>query len=181
MVTTLGHRLTLRLVLLGLAAILCAAPAAAASLPATGVLSTGRPDPVLTPGAINPAVTQQTIRMTICKTGWTEAMRPSSSYSNRVEKLQLVEYGYEDRDRSHYEEDHFVALEIGGALRDPKNLWPEPQHIRIPGQPDLGALTKDRFENWLHREVCAGRLSLASAQLRTTRDWVKYWRSAGQP
>ena len=174
MAPTRGFRVCLQLAIVGLAAILLAAPAAAASVPATGVLATGRPDPVLTPGAINPTVTQRTIRVTICKTGWTEAMRPSSSYTNRIEKLQLVEYGYEGRDRSHYEEDHFIALEIGGALRDPKNLWPEPQHIRIPGQPDLGVLTKDRFENWLHREVCAGRLSLASAQLRTTRDWVKY-------
>src|SRR2546423_12246170 len=27
---------------------------------------------------------------------------------------------------SDYEEDHFLALELGGAPRDPRDLWPEP-------------------------------------------------------
>jgi hypothetical protein len=28
---------------------------------------------------------------------------------------------------SEYEEDHFIPLELGGAPRNPKNLWPEPR------------------------------------------------------
>src|SRR5947209_6316443 len=35
-----------------------------------------RPDPRCTPGALNPRVTQATIRRTICMRGWTSTVRP---------------------------------------------------------------------------------------------------------
>ncbi len=37
-----------------------------------------------------------------------------------------IEYGYADRNPAHYQEDHLVPLELGGAPRDPRNLWPQP-------------------------------------------------------
>ena len=36
------------------------------------------------------------------------------------------EYG-ETGSTSDYQEDHFISLELGGAPRDARNLWPEPQ------------------------------------------------------
>jgi DNA-binding CsgD family transcriptional regulator len=47
---------------------------------AAGRLS-GEPRLALTPGAYNPAVTQATIGRTICVSGWTATIRPSSSYT----------------------------------------------------------------------------------------------------
>ena len=38
----------------------------------------------LTPGVLNPAVTQPTIRATICKRGWTRTVRPPVSYTNAL-------------------------------------------------------------------------------------------------
>lgn len=162
-----------------LALLLAASPAIGASA-ATDVLRTGLPSPVLTPGTRNPAVTQLTIKTTICVSGWTASIRPSSGYTTALKKQQLATYGFADRDTSHYEEDHLISLELGGAPKDPRNLWPEPYHVKLTGT-DLGAYAKDGFENWLKRAVCNGRLSLASAQLRITSNWVKYWRSAGSP
>ncbi len=84
---------------------------------------------------------------------------------------------------SHYEEDHLISLELGGNPRDPKNLWPEmwgtlaqPLTARGPFPPELvGAKAKDAVENALHREVCAGTLTLQAAQAIIATDWFKYY------
>jgi hypothetical protein len=125
---------------------------------ATGPL----PDAACTPGATNPAVTQANIRSTICVAGWTATIRPSASYTNRVKRQQMVAYGFHDQVRAH-EEDHLISLELGGAPRDPRNLWPEPGASPNP---------KDKVENTLRRAVCAGRLPLAEAQRRIATDWT---------
>ena len=68
------------------------------------------PDPVLTPGATNPAVTQATIGTTICLPGWTATIRPPASYTTRLKTQQIVAYGYADTRTADYEEDHLISL-----------------------------------------------------------------------
>jgi hypothetical protein len=58
---------------------------------------------------------------------------------------------------SEYQEDHLISLELGGHPTDPRNLWPEP----YPRASEV-----DSIENELNAKVCAGELSLESAQLR---------------
>ena len=149
---------------------------ASASTPADHVLATGLPSRTLTPGATNPAVTQATIHQTICLVGWTATIRPSSSYTSALKARQLETYGFTDHHLADYEEDHLVSLELGGSPRDPLNLWPEPRHIRLADGTDIGGYAKDALENSLKRRVCAGTLSLVSAQHEIARNWVKYWR-----
>ena len=77
--------------------------------------------------------------------------------------------------------DHLIPLELGGAPRDPANLWPEPcTAVAADGTP-AGARVKDRFENWLHDEVCSGVLSLVAAQQQIAGEWVTNWEAAGRP
>jgi hypothetical protein len=64
---------------------------------------------------------------------------------------------------STYEYDHFVPLELGGAVNDPRNLWPEPGATPNP---------KDTVENVLHDEVCGGRMTLGQAQHAITSNWA---------
>jgi hypothetical protein len=113
-------------------------------------------DPVRTPGALNPDVTQATIGSTICVRGWTKTVRPSSDYTGALKLRQMVEYGV-GGSASDYQEDHLISLELGGAPDDPRNLWPQPRpwadHV-------------DRTENELNDAVCSGRLTLAEAQAR---------------
>jgi hypothetical protein len=72
---------------------------------------------------------------------------------------------YGDTGSPHHDEyDHLVSLELGGARNDPRNLWPEPG-----GSPN----TKDKLEDHLHAMVCHGEITLAAAQLKIARDWVK--------
>ena len=79
----------------------------------------------LTPGVLNPAVTQQTIRSTICVSGWTRTVRPAVSYTNHLKEVGLGQYGLSGPVAA-YQEDHLVSLELGGNPTDPRNLWPEP-------------------------------------------------------
>lgn len=116
--------------------------------------------PATTPGATNPAVTQSNIHSTICVSGWTKTIRPPASYTNALKKKQLRSYS--DKKPGDYEEDHLISLEIGGAPRDPKNLWPEPYP---------SARQKDQVEDKLKRLVCSGQVSLAYAQACIRKNW----------
>jgi hypothetical protein len=110
----------------------------------------------LTPGVLNPAVTQATIGATICRRGWTKTIRPPVSYTNDLKLRQLLRYGLHGPP-SAFQEDHLISLELGGSPTDPRNLWPEPY-------PRASAV--DRIENDLNHRVCAGSLTLADAQRR---------------
>ncbi|WP_369184321.1 hypothetical protein [Streptomyces sp. Y1] len=124
------------------------------------------PDPTCTPGAYNPAVTQATIGSTICVSGWTATVRPPASYTNALKTQQIAQYGFSDTNPADYEEDHLVPLELGGAPRDPHNLWPEPRYGSQPAQ------SKDQVENKLKTAVCGGRVSLAAARGAIASDWT---------
>jgi hypothetical protein len=112
------------------------------------------PDRKITPGALNPRVRQSTIKKTICNSGWRQKIRPPASYLNALKIKQMVLYE-ETGFPSDYEEDHFIPLELGGAPRNPKNLWPEPR-----SQSKLS----DPLENRLNRQVCKRILTLKKAR-----------------
>jgi hypothetical protein len=141
----------------------------------------GLPDRILTPGARNPDVNPADLGSTICKVGWTKTVRPPTSYTNALKRKQIGQYGYADTDLRDYEEDHLIPLEVGGAPRDPRNLWPEPRSATLPDGTKVGATQKDGLENYLHAQVCHGRISLAAAQDAFARDWVAAWEAAGRP
>ena len=156
-------------------------PGLAAASPSAARFSAGLPDPRRTPGSINPNVTQANLQTTICKSGWTATVRPPSGYTAALKLVQIVEYGYSDKSPSHYQEDHLVPLELGGAPRDPANLWPEPKDVVLPDQTTVGSDAKDGLENFLHRRVCAGTMELGDAQRLIAGDWIAAWVEAGRP
>ena len=108
----------------------------------------------LTPGVLNPDVTQATIRSTICRPGWTRTVRPPVGYTNELKRRGLEQYGLRGPPAA-YQEDHLISLELGGDPNDPRNLWPEPY-------PRAAAV--DQIENELNHRVCTGSLTLAQAQ-----------------
>ena len=125
------------------------------------------PDSSCTPGEIDPAVTQDDIVTTICHSGYTQTVRPAVSYTNSLKEQQIADYGYEDINMSDYEEDHFISLELGGSPKDPRNLWPEP-HASMN--------EKDTVENYLHAQVCSGKLTLVQAQQEITKNWYEVYK-----
>jgi len=124
------------------------------------------PDPRCTPGAVSPAVTQANVQSTICRTGYTETVRPPESVTEPEKEASLAAYG--DTGPLHqYEYDHLVPLELGGADNDPRNLWPEPGASPNP---------KDALEDRLRSMVCHGELTLAAARVQIATDWVSAYR-----
>lgn len=119
------------------------------------------PDRTCTPGAVDPAVTQATIRSTICVHGWTATVRPPSSDTGRWKLDSEADYGVTATFVG--ELDHLVPLELGGA-NSTSNLWPEPG--AIPNAKDVGP------ERHLHDDVCAGRMTLRQAQQEIAKDWT---------
>lgn len=135
------------------------------------------PDPRLTPGAVFASATVAKI----CRPGYARRERDVSiAMKIRVYRAYRVRYV-----PGRFTVDHLVPLELGGANvgRDPRtgkvvvtaNLWPQPKF----GQ--ATAAVKDRLENLLHDEVCAGRIGLRRAQLEIARDWYGTWVRAGRP
>jgi hypothetical protein len=147
------------------------------------------PDPAYTPGATNQNVSQATIGQTICVSGWTATVRPPEAYTEQVKRLEAgaggtVTYegatyqvhGFEltDPQISHYELDHLVPLELGGAPADPRNLWMEPYEApKGAAVAGMGSPTKDDVENAAREAVCAGRIPLAEAQREISADWYR--------
>jgi hypothetical protein len=115
------------------------------------------PDPRCTPGSFDPTMT----RAKICAPGYrTSTYRPPSSQTSRA-KWYVVEPAYGQRNVSG-ELDHLVPLELGGS-NDMTNFWVEAGKTPNP---------KDTVENRLHREVCAGTISLHIAQLDIAHNWM---------
>jgi len=132
------------------------------------------PDPDLTPGAINPDVTQENISRTVCVKGWTKTVRPPAYYTNKLKKEQIRQYGYSDRNPKDYEEDHLIPLSVGGNPTDPKNLWPEPRNS------EWNAARKDQLEFAMYKAVCQGEISLAEAQRAFATNWIDAYKRYGR-
>jgi hypothetical protein len=81
-------------------------------------------------------------------------------------------YGLPGR-ASEYEEDHLIALPIGGAPTDPTNLWPEPRR----GFCNAGE--KDQLERLAARMACARRIPLGRLQHEVATDCIALYRMSG--
>jgi len=111
------------------------------------------------PGAVDSRVTQQTIHRTICQHGYTTQVRPPRQFTNGVKRQLLNGHPGSPQD---YELDHLIPLGLGGHPTAATNLWLQPW-----GE----AAMKDRDELRLHREVCAGRMTLEQAQQEMLAEW----------
>jgi hypothetical protein len=112
------------------------------------------PDPLCTPGAVE----QLTIDR-VC--GQSTTARRNVTQAQHVASFTRYGISY-PQPRGAYEVDHLVPLELGGSNAD-KNLWP---------QPAPAFHKKDALENYMHRRVCTGEMTLADAQHAIATDWV---------
>lgn len=142
------------------AAVLLAVPAFAGDLPI-------RPDPTLTPGAV---LTDDAA--TICQRGYSKTVRHTAG---KLKAKIYRAYGL-DKTSGHFEVDHLISLELGGA-DVAENLWPQSYDTE-----PWNAHTKDKLEDRLHALVCAGRLSIEQAQREIATDWIAaYGKYLGAP
>lgn len=123
------------------------------------------PDSTCTPGAVDPAVTEATIGSTICVSGYTTSVRPSTSITGPEKTASLADYGMTANPTIEY--DHLVPLELGGAS-SVSNLWPEPNKPTAAGVNN----PKDAVETALKKAVCNHTVQLAPAQSAMASDWI---------
>lgn len=117
------------------------------------------PDPACTPGATDGGLPVGQL----CPVAHTKQIRPPVSYTGALKRAQMRAYG-DTGSPAHFEEDHLIPLELGGAPRDPRNLWPEPHPS--PNE-------KDTVEAAAHDAVCSGTIALPDAQHRIATDWYQ--------
>ena len=135
------------------------------------------PDPRCTPGATNPAVTQADLGTTICRAGYTSAIRPPESVTAPEKIGSARAYGYSGPLHT-AEYDHLISLELGGDPNDAANLWVEPNDN--PNATST-ANSKDVLENRLHELLCSGQIPLAAAQDAIATNWVTTSQRYGGP
>lgn len=125
------------------------------------------PDARYTPGAVLANVTTEDV----CRAGYSEDAR--GSVSGGLRRKILGNYGGADQwARGTYELDHLVPVELAGAT-SAANLWPQ----RITAKGTWGAKQKNRIENRLKRDVCAGVLTLDQAQKEIRTNWIGAYKS----
>jgi hypothetical protein len=121
------------------------------------------PDRRCSPGAYYSKLTKRVICSPSFRTG------PIRNVPLAVKHQVEVAYGMKPRPYgSTLEIDHIISLELGGS-NDPTNLYPE-RATFADGAP--GFHIKDKLENAAHRAVCAGTISLRSAQRQIAGNWV---------
>ena len=126
------------------------------------------PDSQFTPGATDPAVTQDNIAQTICIPGYTKTVRPPTSYTNRLKREQLDTYYKGQGEMRSVEEDHLIPLTAGGHPTAVENLWPQ----AYAGPYD--AHYKDRCEVATGRAICQGSIGLVDAQQGFAVNWIDW-------
>jgi hypothetical protein len=89
-------------------------------------------------------------------------VRPPESITETEKSGSMAAYG-DSGPMSAFEYDHFVPLELGGAVNDARNLWPEPGASPNP---------KDDVENELRQKVCDGQMTLSQAQRAIATNWT---------
>lgn len=117
------------------------------------------PNPNLTPGVILNVTKEE-----VCVKGYAGKVR----HVPQSEKKQVYkEYQMDSKQQPcPCEVDHLISLELGGS-NDIHNLWPQSY------QGESNAHKKDKLENYLHKKVCLGQMSLKEAQDCVSVDWVK--------
>ena len=124
------------------------------------------PDPACSPGAV-----LTTNVKTICTVGYTKTVR---DVSLATRKKVFSEYGIPYSQSVNYEVDHIISLELGGS-NDISNLFPESYTIKD------NARVKDVFENYLHKQVCNGSMTITEAQKEISSDWLTYYNAKYNP
>jgi len=156
---------------------LCGAVAGLSAALHNPVLHMGRASilpPAATIGAIDPAITQADIDMTICRPGYARSARPSYAVSGPL-KRRLMEAEHPGEASADYELDHLIPISLGGAPLDMRDLWLQPRRGRA------NAGDKNALAYVLWRLVCEHRVPLRTAQSAISRDWTKAYDTYATP
>jgi len=135
------------------------------------------PNLQITPGAVRAGLS----KTKICSIKWGKDERHVTA---AMKRQVFAAYGYSGYDdprcvpagKRTCEIDHLISRELGGA-DEVSNLWPQAY-----GTSPWNAVLKDKLENRLHKELCAGNITLKSARDMLVTDWREgYKKYYGEP
>ena len=135
------------------------------------------PNLQITPGAVRAGLS----KTKICSIKWGKDERHVTA---AMKRQVFAAYGYSGDDdprcvpagKRTCEIDHLISRELGGA-DEVSNLWPQAY-----GTSPWNAVLKDKLENRLHKELCAGKITLKSARNMLVTDWREgYKKYYGEP
>jgi len=131
----------------------------------------------ITPGSVRAGLS----KTKICTIKWGKDQR---HVTEAMKRQVFALYGYSGNDdprcvpagKRHCEIDHLISRELGGA-DEVSNLWPQAY-----GTSPWNAVLKDKLENRLHKEMCAGKIPLKKARDMLVNDWREaYKKYYGSP
>jgi hypothetical protein len=126
---------------------------------------------------VNPDVTPENIKSTVCVPNWDKPVRPRVSITNKIKIAKMDSLGIARSDAASFELDHVISLVLGGAPQDPRNLRIQQWYgnpVETPKDADgldTQAHLKDALEVRLHKLVCSGQIDLREAQSCIYADW----------
>jgi hypothetical protein len=117
------------------------------------------PNHTMTPGVI-----MSTNVTEICKSGYADSVRniPQKTINLVYEEYKLST----NQPAGAFQIDELIPIQLGGS-NDIKTLWPQ------PGKPIPGYNEKDILEDYYYKQVCAGKMSLQSAQEILSTNWIQ--------
>jgi hypothetical protein len=119
-----------------------------------------------TPGSVRDDVDPAHLELTVCKPGWSDTIRPSTTETNRVKTFAMGAYGVPPELRSRTELDHDIPLSMGGSSHV-TNLWPEVSTRPVGFRND-----KDDVEDHVRAAVCHHRVTWRAAITALADDWT---------
>ena len=131
------------------------------------------PDPSCSPGAINPTLTLAVLKT---KGFTTKCVRDQASSPHDKQETyawyKIKKPANNSGKTQTCELDHIISLELGGA-DTVDNLWPQCGPAKVALSKRFFK-QKDAVENFLAREVKAGRMDLSDAQRGIAEDWTRF-------
>lgn len=130
------------------------------------------PDPICSPGSLNPDVSEKTMQETICKPGWVDTVRPDQEKTLALKEVVLERYGYRNVNPNDFELDRVIPVVIGGSIYGIDNLFPQP-HAGVAGMTEnTGSEAKNSVDRALNTAVCETRVPLVEAQHEVAQNWL---------
>ncbi|OJY58073.1 hypothetical protein [Thiobacillus sp. 0-1251] len=134
------------------------------------------PNLQITPGSFRAGLS----KAKICSIKWGKDER---HVTVAMKKQVFALYGYTGNDdpkcvpagKRRCEIDHLISRELGGA-DEVINLWPQAY-----GTSPWNAVLKDKLENRLHKEMCAGNITLKAARNMLVNDWRETYKRYYEP
>jgi len=131
------------------------------------------PDPDCSPGAVNPTLTLKVLKTKGFTTKCVRNMATSPTEKAKTYVWYNLDKPVDNKGvNMQCELDHIVSLQLGGA-DTLDNLWPQcgPKGVKLPTR---HFKLKDDVENYLARQIKAGKIPLKEAQKGIAEDWTQY-------